>query len=128
MEATRFTEVGYVGRDVEQIVRDLIEIAIAMEREKKRKEVKAKAELKAEDKVLDALVGAKASVATKESFRKRLRNGDLDDNQIEIEVQDKTSGLQSFEIPGMPGGNVGMVNLGDILGKSMGNKKGRKRK
>ena len=128
VEATRFTEVGYVGRDVEQIVRDLIEIAIAMEREKKRKEVKAKAELKAEDKVLDALVGNKASVATKESFRKRLRNGDLDDNEIEIEVQDKNSGLQSFEIPGMPGGNVGMVNLGDILGKSMGNKKGKKKK
>jgi len=128
VEATRFTEVGYVGRDVEQIVRDLIEIAIAMEREKKRKEVKAKAELKAEDKVLDALVGSKASVATKESFRKRLRNGDLDENEIEIEVQDKTSGLQSFEIPGMPGGNVGMVNLGDILGKSMGNKKGKKKK
>ncbi|MDC3127047.1 ATP-dependent protease ATPase subunit HslU [Candidatus Pelagibacter bacterium] len=128
VEATRFTEVGYVGRDVEQIVRDLIEIAIAMEREKRRKEVKAKAELKAEDKVLDALVGNKASVATKESFRKRLRSGDLDDNEIEIEVQDKTSGLQSFEIPGMPGGNVGMVNLGDILGKSMGNKKGKKKK
>ncbi|MDC3104520.1 ATP-dependent protease ATPase subunit HslU [Candidatus Pelagibacter bacterium] len=128
VEATRFTEVGYVGRDVEQIVRDLIEIAIAMEREKKRKEVKAKAELKAEDKVLDALVGNKASVATKESFRKRLRNGDLDDNEIEIEVQDNSSGLQSFEIPGMPGGNVGMVNLGDILGKSMGNKKGKKKK
>ena len=128
VEATRFTEVGYVGRDVEQIVRDLIEIAIAMEREKKRKEVKAKAELKAEDKVLDALVGNKASVATKESFRKRLRNGDLDENEIEIEVQDKASGLQSFEIPGMPGGNVGMVNLGDILGKSMGNKKGKKKK
>ena len=128
VEATRFTEVGYVGRDVEQIVRDLIEIAIAMEREKKRKEVKAKAELKAEDKVLDALVGNKASVATKESFRKRLRNGDLDENEIEIEVQDKTSGLQSFEIPGMPNGNVGMVNLGDILGKSMGNKKGKKKK
>ncbi len=128
VEATRFTEVGYVGRDVEQIVRDLIEIAIAMEREKKRKEVKAKAELKAEDKVLDALVGNKASVATKESFRKRLRNGDLDQNEIEIEVQDNSSGLQSFEIPGMPGGNVGMVNLGDILGKSMGNKKGKKKK
>ena len=128
VEATRFTEVGYVGRDVEQIVRDLIEIAIAMEKEKKRKEVKAKAELKAEDKVLDALVGSKASVATKESFRKRLRNGDLDENEIEIEVQDKASGLQSFEIPGMPGGNVGMVNLGDILGKSMGNKKGKKKK
>ncbi len=128
VEATRFTEVGYVGRDVEQIVRDLIEIAIAMEKEKKRKEVKAKADLKAEDKVLDALVGSKASVATKESFRKRLRNGDLDKNEIEIEVQDKTSGLQSFEIPGMPGGNVGMVNLGDILGKSMVNKKGKKKK
>ena len=128
VEATRFTEVGYVGRDVEQIVRDLIEIAIAMERERKRKEVKAKAELKAEEKVLDALVGNKASVATRESFRKRLRNGDLDENEIEIEVQNSTSGIQSFEIPGMPGGNVGMVNLGDILGKSMGNKKGRKRK
>ncbi len=128
VEATRFTEVGYVGRDVEQIVRDLIEIAIAMEREKKRKEVKAKAELKAEDKVLDALVGNKASMATRESFRKRLRSGDLDDKEIEIEVQDKSSGMQSFEIPGMPGGNVGMVNLGDILGKSMGNKKGKKKK
>ena len=128
VEATRFTEVGYVGRDVEQIIRDLIEIAIAMEREKKRKEVKAKAELKAEEKVLDALVGNKASVATRESFRKRLRNGDLDDNEIEIEVQNISSGLQGFEIPGMPGGNVGMVNLGDILGKSMGNKKGKKKK
>ncbi len=128
VEATRFTEVGYVGRDVEQIVRDLIEIAIAMERERKRKEVKAKAELKAEEKVLDALVGNKASVATRESFRKRLRDGDLDDNEIEIEVQDTSSGLQSFEIPGMPGGNVGMVNLGDILGKSMGGKKGKKKK
>ena len=128
VEATRFTEVGYVGRDVEQIVRDLIEIAIAMERERKRKEVKAKAELKAEEKVLDALVGNKASVATRESFRKRLRNGDLDNNEIEIEVQDSSTGIQSFEIPGMPGGNVGMVNLGDILGKSMGGKKGKKKK
>ena len=128
VEATRFTEVGYVGRDVEQIIRDLIEIAIAMEREKKRKEVKAKAELKAEEKVLDSLVGNKASVATRESFRKRLRNGDLDNNEIEIEVQNTSGGMQSFEIPGMPGGNVGMVNLGDILGKSMGNKKGIKKK
>ena len=128
VEATRFTEVGYVGRDVEQIIRDLIEIAIAMEREKRRKEVKAKAELKAEEKVLDALVGNKASVATRESFRKRLRSGDLDNNEIEIEVQNSPAGLQSFEIPGMPGGNVGMVNLGDILGKSMGNKKGKKKK
>ena len=122
VEATRFTEVGYVGRDVEQIIRDLIEISIAMERERKRKEVKVKAEEKAEEKVLDALVGNKASVATRESFRKRLRSGDLDTNEIEIEVQNNSSGLQSFEIPGMPGGNVGMVNLGDILGKSIGNK------
>ena len=128
VEATRFTEVGYVGRDVEQIIRDLIEIAIAMERERKRKEVKAKAELKGEEKVLDSLVGNKASVATRESFRKRLRSGDLDNNEIEIEVQNTSSGMQSFDIPGMPGGNIGMVNLGDILGKSMGNKKGKKKK
>ena len=128
VEATRFTEVGYVGRDVEQIIRDLVEIAIAMEREKKRKEVHAKAQLLAEDKVLDALVGNKASVATRESFRKRLRNGDLDNNQIEIEVMDTASSMPSFEIPGMPGANVGMVNIGEILGKSMGNKKGKKRK
>ena len=128
VEATRFTEVGYVGRDVEQIIRDLIEIAIAMEREKKRKEVNAKAQLLAEDKVLDSLVGNKASVATRESFRKRLRNGDLDNNQIEIEVLDNPASMPSFEIPGMPGANVGMVNIGDILGKSMGAKKGKKKK
>jgi|TARA_B100001093_G_scaffold153751_2_gene146470 ATP-dependent HslUV protease ATP-binding subunit HslU len=128
VEATRFTEVGYVGRDVEQIIRDLIEIAIAMERERKRKEVNAKAQLAAEEKVLDCLVGNKASIATRESFRKRLRSGDLDDNKIEIEVQENSSNMQSFEIPGMPGANVGMVNIGDILGKSMGNKKGKKKK
>ncbi len=128
VEATRFTEVGYVGRDVEQIIRDLIEIAIAMEREKKRKEVNAKAQLAAEEKVLDALVGNKASVATRESFRKRLRSGDLDDNEIEIEVNNTNPNMQSFEIPGMPGGNVGMVNIGEILGKSMGGKKGKKKK
>ena len=128
VEATRFTEVGYVGRDVEQIIRDLIEIAIAMEREKKRKEVNAKAQLAAEEKVLDALVGNKASVATRESFRKRLRNGDLDNNEIEIEVNNTNPNMQSFEIPGMPGANVGMVNIGEILGKSMGNKKGKKKK
>ena len=127
VEATRFTEVGYVGRDVEQIIRDLIEIAIAMERERKRKEVNAKAQLLAEEKVLDALVGNKATVATRESFRKRLRNGDLDNNEIEIEVNDNPN-MQSFEIPGMPGANVGMVNIGDILGKSMGTKKGKKKK
>jgi|TARA_B110000211_G_scaffold10218_1_gene10803 ATP-dependent HslUV protease ATP-binding subunit HslU len=128
VEATRFTEVGYVGRDVEQIIRDLVEIAIAMEREKKRKEVNAKAQLAAEEKVLDALVGNKASVATRESFRKRLRSGDLDSNEIEIEMNDSSSNVQSFEIPGMPGANVGMVNIGEILGKSMSNKKGKKKK
>jgi ATP-dependent HslUV protease ATP-binding subunit HslU len=128
VEATRFTEVGYVGRDVEQIIRDLVEIAIAMEREKKRKEVNTKASQAAEEKVLDALVGNKASIATRESFRKRLRSGDLDKNEIEIEVNDNSSSMQSFEIPGMPGGNVGMVNIGEILGKSIGNKKGKKKK
>jgi len=128
VEATRFTEVGYVGRDVEQIIRDLFEIAVALEREKKRKEVNAKAQLAAEEKVLDALVGNKASVATRESFRKRLRNGDLDKNEIEIEVHDNKSNMQSFEIPGMPGANVGMVNIGEMIGKSMGNKKAKKKK
>ena len=110
VEATRFTEVGYVGRDVEQIIRDLLEIAIAMEKVKKRKEVHSKAQKLAEDRVLDAIVGNKASVATRESFRKRLRNGDLDDNEIEISVSDSGSGA-SFEIPGMPGANVGMINI-----------------
>ena len=127
VEATRFTEVGYVGRDVEQIVRDLIEIAIALEREKKRKEVNAKAQLKAEEKVLDALVGNKATVATRESFRKRLRSGDLDNNEIEIEVYENPSS-PSFEIPGMPGANIGMVNIGEILGKNVNSKRGKKKK
>jgi len=127
VEATRFTEVGYVGRDVEQIIRDLIEIAIALEKEKKRKEVYVKAQLLAEEIVLNALVGNKASIATKESFRKRLRNGDLDDNEIEIEVSDSPSNMQSFEIPGMPGGNIGMINVSEILGKSMGQKAKKKK-
>ena len=121
VEATRFTEGGYVGRDVEQIIRDLLEIAIAMEKDKKKKEVFAKAQLAAEERVLDALVGKKASVATRESFKKRLRNGDLDNNEIEIEI-DETSSMPSFEIPGMPGANVGMINIGDMFGKAMGNK------
>merc|ERR1712224_979611 len=111
VEATRFTEVGYVGRDVEQIIRDLIEIAISMEKVKKRKEVFAKAQKLAEEKVLDALVGKKASLATRESFRKRLRSGDLDDNEIEISVSDAGNNGTSFEIPGMPGANVGMINI-----------------
>ena len=127
VEATRFTEVGYVGRDVEQIIRDLIEIAIALEKEKKRKEVYVKAQLLAEEKVLDALVGSKASVATKESFRKRLRTGDLDNNEIEIEVNESPSNMQGFEIPGMSGANIGMINVSEILGKSMGQKAKKKK-
>ena len=126
VEATRFTEVGYVGRDVEQIIRDLLEIAIAMEKVKKRKEVFAKAQKLAEEKVLDAIVGNKASLATRESFRKRLREGDLDDNEIEIAVND--SGSQaSFEIPGMPGANIGMINIGEMIGKTVGNKQKKKK-
>ena len=127
VEATRFTEVGYVGRDVEQIVRDLIEIAISMEKVKKRREVYAKAQKMAEEKVLDALVGKKASVATRESFRKRLRDGDLDNNEIEIAVSDTGGSGTSFEIPGMPGANVGMINIGEMLGKSMGTKEKKKK-
>ena len=127
VEATRFTEVGYVGRDVEQIIRDLLEIAIALEKEKKRKEVYVKAQLAAEETVLNSLVGNKASVATKESFRKRLRDGDLDNNEIEIEVSDNPSNMQSFEMPGMPGGNVGMINISEILGKATGQKAKKKK-
>jgi ATP-dependent HslUV protease ATP-binding subunit HslU len=126
VEATRFTEVGYVGRDVEQIVRDLLEIAISMEKVKKRKEVHAQAQKLAEERVLDALVGNKASVATRESFRKRLRDGDLDDNEIEIAVAESNQ-MPSFEIPGMPGANVGMINISDVLGKSMGHKPKKKK-
>ena len=126
VEATRFTEVGYVGRDVEQIVRDLVEIAISMEKSKKRKEVRSKVQKLAEERVLDALVGSKATVATRESFRKRLRDGDLDDNEIEISVSENNN-MPSFEIPGMPGANVGMINISDVLGKSMGSKAKKKK-
>ena len=126
VEATRFTEVGYVGRDVEQIVRDLLEIAISMEKVKKRKQVRSQAQKLAEDRVLDAIVGPKASVATRESFRKRLRDGDLDENEIEISVSE-SSNMPSFEIPGMPGANIGMINISDVLGKSMGSKPKRKK-
>ncbi|WP_022709152.1 ATP-dependent protease ATPase subunit HslU [Pseudochrobactrum sp. AO18b] len=120
VEATKFTEVGYVGRDVEQIIRDLVEIAIGLVREKKREEVKAKAHINAEERVLDALVGKTASPATRDSFRKKLREGDLDDKEIEIELADNSSGMPGFEIPGMPGANIGMINLSDMLGKAMG--------
>ena len=125
VEATRFTEVGYVGRDVEQIIRDLLEIAIAIEKERMRKEVYTKAKQAAEERVLNALVGNKASVATRESYRKRLRTGDLDNNEIDIEVNE-TPSMPSFEIPGMPGANVGMVNLSEMLGKAT--QKGKKKK
>ena len=126
VEATRFTEVGYVGRDVEQIIRDLLEIAIAMEKVKKRKEVYAKAQKLAEERVLDALVGNKATVATRESFRKRLRSGDLDKNEIEIDINEAGQ-MPQFEIPGMPGANVGMINISEMLGKSMGAKAKKKK-
>src|ERR1700704_3317422 len=118
VEATKFTEVGYVGRDVEQIVRDLVEVGIALVRSAKRKEVEAQAEAKAEERVLTALVG-NASAATRESFRKRLRAGEVDDKEIEIELRD-AGGMPSLEIPGMPGAQIGMVNLADIFGKAMG--------
>ena len=119
IEATKFTEVGYVGRDVEQIVRDLVETGLGLVRDTKRKEVEAKAQLNAEERVVDALVGAGAGASTRESFRKRLRDGELDDKEIEIQVADAPS-MPSFDIPGMPGGQVGMVNLSDMLGKAFG--------
>src|SRR6201991_2317808 len=117
VEATKFTEVGYVGRDVEQIVRDLVEIGIALTREKKRKDVQARAELSAEERVLDALVGPGSSPATRENFRKKLRAGELDDKEIEVEVQAGGGGMPMFEIPGMPGAQMGAINIGDIFGK-----------
>ncbi|RJF89675.1 ATP-dependent protease ATPase subunit HslU [Oleomonas cavernae] len=120
VEATKFTEVGYVGRDVEQIVRDLVEIAIAMTREKRRRDVKAKAELNAENRVLDALVGESASKDTREKFRAKLRSGELADKEIELQVADTGSPLGNMEIPGMPGASVGMINIGDMLGKAFG--------
>src|SRR5512136_1583120 len=117
VEATKFTEVGYVGRDVEQIVRDLVEIGIALTRERKRKDVQARAELAAEERVLNALVGPGASPATRKSFRKKLRDGDLNDKEIEIEVQAGGASMPMFEIPGMPGAQMGAINIGDIFGK-----------
>ena len=119
VEATKFTEVGYVGRDVEQIVRDLVEAGIALVRVAKRKAVEAKAHLQAEERVLEALVGKGASPATKDSFRKKLREGELDDKEIEIQVRAAPQ-MPSFEMPGMPGGSVGVMNLSDMLGKAFG--------
>jgi ATP-dependent HslUV protease ATP-binding subunit HslU len=125
VEATKFTEVGYVGRDVEQIVRDLIEIAITMVKQSKRKEVKAKAQLAAEERVLDCLVGPGAGSATRESFRKKLRNQEIDDKEIEIEIQD--TGSATIDLQGSGGAGVGMINLNDMLGKAMGNKTKKKK-
>jgi ATP-dependent HslUV protease ATP-binding subunit HslU len=125
VEATKFTEVGYVGRDVEQIIRDLVEVAIAQTRERKRKDVQARAQLAAEERVLDALVGANASATTRDSFRKKLRAGELNDKEIEVETQ-SSGGMPMFEIPGMPGAQMGAISIGDIFGKMGGRTKTRR--
>ncbi|ODN69501.1 ATP-dependent protease ATPase subunit HslU [Methylobrevis pamukkalensis] len=122
VEATKFTEVGYVGRDVEQIIRDLVEIGIQLVREKKRKDVRAKAHALAEERVLDALVGSSSSPATRDSFRRKLRNNELDDKEIEIETT-STPGGPGFELPGMPGGGMGVMNLNEMMAKMMGGQK-----
>jgi len=118
VEATKFTEVGYVGRDVEQIVRDLLEVGIALTRDKRRKDVQARAQLAAEERVINALVGAGASAATKDAFRRKLRAGELDDKEIEIEVQSSGPAMPMFEIPGMPGAQMGAISIGDLFGKA----------
>ncbi|MBP5856324.1 ATP-dependent protease ATPase subunit HslU [Marivibrio halodurans] len=120
VEATKFTEVGYVGRDVEQIVRDLVEAAIQMASDKQRRAMRPQAELAAEERVISALVGDNAGDSTRQSFRKKLREGELDDKEIEVELQDQGGGMPTMEIPGMPGAQMGMVNLGDIFGKAFG--------
>jgi ATP-dependent HslUV protease ATP-binding subunit HslU len=126
VEATKFTEVGYVGRDVEQIIRDLVEVAIAQIRERKRKDVQARAQLAAEERVLDALVGPASGPATRDSFRKKLRAGELNDKEIEVETQSSGSGMPMFEIPGMPGAQMGAISIGDIFGKMGGRSKTRR--
>ena len=123
VEATKFTEVGYVGRDVEQIIRDLLEIGISLAKEKRSKDVEAQAQANAENRVLDVLVGENASQTTRDSFRKKLRSGELDEKEIEIEVLDTAGAMPSMEIPGMPGSSMGMINLSDMLGKAFGERK-----
>lgn len=123
VEATKFTEVGYVGRDVEQIVRDLVENALVMVRERRRAAVQAKAEAAAEDRLLEALVGAHAQGATRETFRRKLRSGELDDKEVELNLPDNSPAFQGFEIPGQPGATMGMLNLSDIMGKAFGGKR-----
>lgn len=121
VEATKFTEIGYVGRDVEQIIRDLVEISVHMTRERLRKQVVAKAELAAEDQVINALVGETAKPETREKFRKMLRSGDLADREVEIQVSDSSGQqLPTFDIPGVPGAQMGMLNIGEMLGKAFG--------
>ena len=120
VEATKFTEVGYVGRDVEQIVRDLVDSAIAMTRDQMREDVKAKAVRAAEDRVIEAIAGSDARESTRELFRKKLRSGELDDTEIELEVADTSNPMPMFDIPGQPGSQMGMMNLGDIFGKALG--------
>jgi ATP-dependent HslUV protease ATP-binding subunit HslU len=120
VEATKFTEVGYVGRDVEQIVRDLVEIGISQVREEKRRAVNAKAELAAEERLLDALVGKNASTSTRDAFRRKLRDGELEDKEVELEVSAGSSGMPMFELPGMPGASVGAISIGDMFGKAFG--------
>jgi ATP-dependent HslUV protease ATP-binding subunit HslU len=120
VEATKFTEVGYVGRDVEQIIRDLVEIGIALVKQRKRRDIEAKAELAAEERVVDALVGATSSASTREAFRRKLRAGELDDKDIEIDLPQGGSGVPMFELPNMPGASVGAINIGEIFGKGFG--------
>ena len=120
VEATKFTEVGYVGRDVDQILRDLVEAAVGMVREKRRASVEAAAEAKAEERILEALVGAAAGETTRESFKKRLRAGELDDKEIELQVADHSSPMQGFDIPGQPGASMGMIDLSEMMSKAFG--------
>ena len=127
VEATKFTEVGYVGRDVEQIVRDLVENAISETREYMREDVKSKAEAAAEERVIEAIAGEGARDATREMFRKKLRSGDLDNTVIELEIADTSNPMSGFEIPGQPGSNMGMMNIGDLFGKAMGGRTTRKK-
>src|SRR5271157_3258596 len=117
VEATKFTEVGYVGRDVEQIVRDLVEVAISLAKNRKRKDIEAKAELAAEERVLDALVGASSSSATREAFRRKLHAGELNDKEIEVELPQSGPAMPMFELPNMPGASIGAINIADIFGK-----------
>ncbi|MFY0614388.1 MAG: ATP-dependent protease ATPase subunit HslU, partial [Hyphomicrobiaceae bacterium] len=127
IEATKFTEVGYVGRDVESIVRDLVEVGITLVRERRREAVRARAEAAAEERVLDALVGEGSSSATRESFRRKLRDNELNDKEIEVDVNEGGGGLPMFEIPGQPGASMGMMNINDILGKAMGGRTKKRR-